>query len=546
MKLFLAAISMLFVLFTSSVQAQTEKSDFFNTDSIQQISIEFNNSQWRESLDSLYTNGEEYTLAKVKINGQAFPFSGVRLSRILPNSTRSKKNSFDIKLNFINQAQNYEGSKNIILSQSLRDPSLVRDLLFSKMANDFMLAPRANYVSLDIDGSFYGVMINIEAIDEVFVKRKFYENEGTFLACSVDEVNAERIQSDDCLKKSFASLQLEKSPTCYFDDFQLLSPGGWDDLMRLSEVLEDKESTVKDLEEILDLDQALWYLALNNLTVSLDSYLGRESKNFYLYQDRNGKFHIIPWAANLSFGSLKSATPKSDLSIDEMIELDPLLHADNTTKPLVNALMKHKDLRQRYLAFYRALFDRYLSSKWYESEIEELQNRIRPIRINESANYYEMEDFESSTRKIIGKVSKIPPITEFLEKRRKHLKKEEFIKILPPEVTDIRFEKREAFSDEKIEDYTLYVSTDNYTKRVHLFYLFDGAIDMKFKQYALMDDGKGADEEAGDGIFSGSIPAGNSESMKFYIRAENVQLEKYFPQDYVFNKEQISLEQLNQ
>ena len=61
-----------------------------------------------------------------------------------------------------------------------------------------------------------------------------------------------------------------------------------------------------------------------------------------------------------------------------------------------------------------------------------------------------------------------------------------------------------------------------------------------------MDDGKEPDEEAGDGLFSGSIPAGNSNSMKFYLRAENAQLEKYFPQDYVFNKEQISLEEINQ
>jgi hypothetical protein len=208
--------------------------------------------------------------------------------------------------------------------------------------------------------------------------------------------------------------------------------------------------------------------------------------------------------------------------------------------------MKHSELQQRYLAFYRAIYDRYIESKWFESETEALQNLIRPLRMKETANYYEMEDFEASTSKVIGKVSKIPPITEFLEKRRKYLKKQEFIKILPPEIIDIGFEKREAFSDELIEDFTLYVSTENYTKRVHVFYLQDTALDNTYRKLALMDDGKAPDMKAGDGIFSGTVPGGGSNSMSYYIRAENVQLEKYFPQDFVFNKKQISLEELNQ
>ena len=546
MKLFLALTFSLFALFTCRLTAQSGTSDFFDADSIQQISIEFNDSEWKTSLDSLYTNGDEYKLAKVFINGRSFAFSGVRLSRILPNSTRSEKNSFEIKLNFINQSQNYMGVENIVLSQSLRDPSLVRDVLFSKMANNFLVAPRANYASVEIDGNFYGVMVNIEAVDEVFLKERFSRADGTFLACSVDETDADLTNAEDCLKKAFASLQLEQSPTCYFDDFQLLSSGGWDELMHLSAVLESEETNVEDLEQVLNLDQTLWYLALNNLTVSFDSYLGRESKNYYLYQDQYGKFNLIPWASNLAFGSLKSATSKSDLSIDEMIALDPFLHAENPIKPLVNSLMKHEELRQRYLAFYRALYDKYLDSKWYESEINDLQDLIRPIRRNEEPNYYEIEDFEASTTKTIGRVSKIPPITGFLEKRRKYLKKQEFIKILPPEVTSVEFDKREAFSDDRIENYTLYVSTDNFTKRVHLYYLLDGSIDQKYKKMALMDNGEGPDAEGGDGIFSGTVPGGNSKGIHFYIRAENVQLEKYFPQDYVFNKVHVSLEELNQ
>ena len=497
MKLSLAVIPALFFLLNFSLTAQHESSDFFEIDSIQQISIQFKDNQWKRSLDSLYINGEEYKLAKVTINGQSFPFSGVRLSRILPNSTRSQKNSFEIKLNFINQSQNYQGTKKLVLSQSLRDPSLVRDVLFAKMAGDFMVAPRANYASLDVDGSFYGVMVNIEAVDEVFVDSRFTAKDGTFLACSVDELSSESIQSVECLNKSFASLQLEKSPTCYFDDYQLLSSGGWDDLMRLSSVLKSEESTIEDLEKVLNVDQVLWYLALNNLTVSFDSYIGRESQNFYLYQDDYGKFHIIPWAANLAFGSLKSATPKSDLSIDEMIELDPFLHADNPSKPLISALMKHKDLRQRYLAFYRALYDSYLASEWYNSQVEYLQDLIRPVRMKETANYYSIEDFEASTKKVIGKVTKIPPITAFLDKRRKHLKKQAFIKTIPPEITDIQFQKREAYSDEKVENYTLFVSTENYAKRVHLFYLLDDAIDVSYKKMALDGRWQGARRRGG-------------------------------------------------
>ena len=82
------------------------------------------------------------------------------------------------------------------------------------------------------------------------------------------------------------------------------SPAAWKALIELCKTL--SETSVDRLEEalkpILDIDGALWFLAIDNALVNNDGYWIRAS-DYSLFRDANGKFHVIPHDTNETFQS---------------------------------------------------------------------------------------------------------------------------------------------------------------------------------------------------------------------------------------------------
>ena len=92
------------------------------------------------------------------------------------------------------------------------------------------------------------------------------------------------------------------------------SKDGWDDLIELTDILNNKP---KEIEKVLNVDRALWMLAFNNVLVNLSSYSGQHSQNYYMYKDSKGHFNPVVWDLNLSFGSFKNTGNGSDLKLKD-------------------------------------------------------------------------------------------------------------------------------------------------------------------------------------------------------------------------------------
>ncbi|MEZ4981533.1 MAG: CotH kinase family protein [Saprospiraceae bacterium] len=84
-------------------------------------------------------------------------------------------------INLVDREQTYHGIKTIRLSNATRDPSMVREVLGFEIARDYMTAPLANYLNLDINGEPYGLLINIQGVDEVFLNEHFNTSDGVFV-----------------------------------------------------------------------------------------------------------------------------------------------------------------------------------------------------------------------------------------------------------------------------------------------------------------------------------------------------------------------------
>lgn len=537
-KLILISLTLLAFMLSNSLYAQKAEA-FYSTEKVQDIKVSFEQDNWRYLLDSLRVNGNGLLLGNVEINGQVYKNVGVRYRGTKSFQPGGKRNALHIKLNYINKKQNIDGNKAIKLSNSLRDPSLVREVLAYEIARDYMPAPQANYAKVTVNKVFYGLFVNVETIGSEFLEERFGTTSGAFFKVNS---SADKSTPEGCKKNIFGSLEYDAQAKCYLNNFEMISEEGWDDLMSLAKTLSENPNKISD---VLDVDKTLWMLALNNILVNLDSYSGKNSQNFYLYQDKNGRFVPIIWDMNLAFGSYKNTGVGSDLSLKELQMLDPMLHADNNLKPLISQLLQNEQHKRIYLGHMRTiLYDWFVSEK-YVKRSEELRRLIQVPYINDQNKQYSFTDFQNALKKTIGKRSRIPGIVELMKARTSFLKKHQSLAVIPAEISDVKVLGRTQFSNRPIDNFKVVAKVERYPKRVWAIYRLSKF--GSFKSAQMFDDGKHNDGAANDGVFGAIIEPEMGESIiEYYIQAENATMMSYSPSRYMYERYSATLSELNE
>ncbi len=529
-----------FVLFPITFYSQNEadRSDgFYDLSTVKKIRLTFKQKNWRSILDSLRKNGENLLIGNADLDGITYQNVGVRYRGSRSFKVGSKRNPLHIKLNFIDKNQNHQGYKTIKLSSSLRDPSMVREVLGFEIARKYMLAPKANFVQVYINEAYYGLFVNIENVGDEFLVKNFGSKDGTFFKCSPD-LNA--YSPEGCQKNVFASLVYEEEINCYLAQYELESESGWDDLIQLTKTL---NNSPQKAEKILNIDQTLWMLAFNNVLVNLSSYSGKQSQNYYLYKDASGKFNPIIWDLNLAFGSYKSAGVGSDFRLKQLQELDPLLHIDNKYKPLISKLLQIPAHKKTYLAHLRTILYENFENGAYKKRIEELQRIIQVPFINDKNRQYSFDDFKNSLYTTIGKMSRIPGIAELMDRRSKFLKKHELFRVIPPQITQVKPLKRAQYSSERVNQFTIIATVNKLPKKVKLIYRYGK--DLPFMEAEMQDDGKNKDGAANDGIYGVTVGRGENDRIEYYITAENAAAINFEPADYMRRLYEANIAELN-
>ena len=512
-------------------QRDSNAPDFYKTDKVQDIKITFDTDKWQYILDSLRYNGDGYLSASVEINGQKFEGAGIQYRGTKSFRTGGSRNPFNISLDYTDKSQNLAGYKTLKLSNSLRDPSMVREVLGYEIAREYMPAPWANYARLSINGTFYGLMVNIESVqDPAFRKRYFNSMNNAFF--KANEVLANE-NIEGCKNNIYGSLQYDEAPKCYENNFEKLSEHGITELMQLTRTLDQSPDKI---ETILSVDVTLWMHAFNNVLVNLSSYSGNKSVNYYLYKDSDGRFTPVIWDMNLSFGSYKNIGTGSDLKTRQLFAVEPLLHADDITKPLINKLLANPNYKKLYLSHVRAILYDHFEHGQYLERAKQLQSMIRTDFVNDPGKFYDESDFDNSMDKIIGKQSKIPGLEWLMSKRADFLKKHSDLAVFPSDINEINIVKREPMSVKQIDNFTISTKVGQFPKKVTLLYRLEGqksfnSINMSSK---------------GDGKFEVVVtPANGERAMDYYIMAENASMVSYSPANYMWDSHHISLDELN-
>jgi hypothetical protein len=151
------------------------------------------------------------------------------------------------------------------------------------------------------------------------------------------------------------------------------------------------EKLEEALAPLLDIDGTLKFLALEVAMVNSDGYWTRAS-DYNIYQDVNGRFHIVPHDVNEALGS---ADGRGGFGGRGGIELDPLVGLNDSSKPLRSKLLAVPALRTRYLGYVRDIATRWLDWKTLEPMAVQHQTLIAADVKSDTRKLDSFEAFQS-------------------------------------------------------------------------------------------------------------------------------------------------------
>jgi hypothetical protein len=366
------------------------------------IFIEFENTDWEEELEAFHGTDVEVP-ATLTVDGKKYPLAGIHFRgmssyMMIP---RGSKRSMNVSLDFVEKDQRLYGYKTLNLLNANDDPTFLHTVLFSHISRQYMPAPKANLVKVVVNGESWGVYVNAQQFDRIFLAENYPSSKGTRWKVSGSPGGGGSLA------------YLGENIADYERRYEMKTSDGekaWKALIQLCKTLNETpaDKLEEAIEPLLDVDGALWFLALDNALINNDGYWIRAS-DYSLFHDEKGKFHIIAHDMNETLmpgmgpgmGGPGGGPPGGPGGFrgppagpgggagggNNGYRVDPLVGLYDTSKPLRSKLLAVPKYRAKYLANVREIADVWLDWK-----------KLGPI-VKEHAELIEKE-VEADTRKL--------------------------------------------------------------------------------------------------------------------------------------------------
>jgi len=499
------AITTIFFFFIGvSVHAQS----LYDTDVISTVEIYFPDNNWNQQMIDNYQD-EEFLLAdSVVINGTMKDSVGVKYKGNSTFSENNDKNPLNISIDYIQENQDYQGYQTLKLSSGQKDPSFLREVLSYEIARKYMQAPLSNYAKVYINGTFHGMYSSSEAINSDFQKNYLYsDRDNTRIKCNPENVNNGGSSLD----------YLGTDSSSYYNFYELKSEAGWQDLIDLTNSI---NNTPNSIENVLDIDRAIWMSAFNNVLVNLDSYSGPFRQNYYLIKDDNGRMNTIVWDFNECLGGFSMVNQGAGGGGTDLTQLDPVLREGDDDWPLLNLIFSNPTYRRMYIAHMRTILNENFTNDWYSERGLELQNLIKSDVQTDPTTPYNYNDFIANLNEDVNVGGGGPGggnvigIISLMEARSEFLSSHVELTAVPPTIGTI------STTPSTVSTYStanIIVNVEN-ASSVIIGYRFRPQD--KFVKIEMFDDGNHNDGAANDGTYGVSIDV-DALDMQYYIYAEN-------------------------
>ncbi len=493
--------------------------EFYNMENIQTIEITFEQSNWDQLLDAEYAGSGGYIMAQsVTLNGEVFDSVGVKYKGNSTYSANQTKNPFHIELDTYKE-QDYDGYTDIKLSNVAKDPSFLREVLSYQIIRQYMDAPLSNYANVYVNGTLIGLYSNSESISKKFVNSRFYSKKNTFIKCNPPDGAGP--QSNDLPNLVY----LGQDSTDYYDAYELKSDGGWQELIDLCDTLSNELDAI---DQILDVDRALWMLALNNVLVNLDSYIGAFAQNYYLYRTDYGQFVPVIWDLNESFGRFSMTGSGNLNSTTAKQQMSHLLNQNDSDFPLVQKLLSVPMYKRMYIAHCKTILEENFENGSYEATAETLHNTIDAAVQADNYKFFTYGNFLSNIYNDINGGpgpggGATPGITNLMDGRAAYLLGLADFNQTTPAISDITVSDPTPVVNTPVT-LSAFVADEN-----AVFVGYRSEFGAPFTRIEMYDDGLHNDGAANDGTYAVELPINNT-FVQYYLYAENDNAGIFSPQ----------------
>lgn len=256
--------------------------------------LTFENADWEAELEDFHGTDVDVP-ATLIVDGKTYPNVGVHFRGMSSymGVRAGQKRSLNLALDLADSKQRLLGYKTLNLLNSHDDATFMNSVLYSHIGRQYLPVPKANFAKVVINGESWGVYANVQQFNKEFLNENYKTTKGARWKVRGSpgargglEYLGDRID-DYRIRYEIKSSDHEKS---------------WQALINLCKVLNQTPADQLEaaLRPILDVDELLWFLALDVALINSDGYWTRAS-DYSIYLDPKGKFHILPHDFNEAF-----------------------------------------------------------------------------------------------------------------------------------------------------------------------------------------------------------------------------------------------------
>ena len=481
-----------FLALFSPAEVDAQSPDFYDETVLRTLELSFPQANYWNLLLNNFPSKTEMA-ADLTVDGVVYPGVGVRLkgNSSFGGTGSSLKKSFNIAVDFTDPDLSLMGYETLNLNNCFLDPTFVREVLTYHIMRNYMPAPKANWVKLIINGENWGVYANVQQVNKDFMDDWFEDDDG----------NRYKGEGAGGGPSQYTPFHWRgTNPANYQNSYQLKSENSanqWVDLIALCDALNNSPTGQIQtlLPPVFAVDRAIWYMALNNLFVNLDSYIG-SGHNFYALQDLvHDRLSIVTWDTNESFGVFNQG-------ISGPLEtLDPLYRINSTSRPMVRSMLREPRWQERYFAHMRTAIADFWDWNVLGPMVTTYQDLIRAEVIADNKKLYSTLQFtQNVTQNVVLGRRPVPGLKPFVDQRRSYLLSRSQLRAVPPTISNTNHSPAAPTGSD-----TVWINATvpgNEVSEVSLYHRVFGA----YVRTEMFDDGQHQDGAAGDGVYGQSIP----------------------------------------
>jgi hypothetical protein len=383
--------------------------------------LEFENKDWEAELADFYHTDVEVP-ARLTVDGKVYRDVGVRFRGMSSyfSVPAGLKRSLNLTIDFVHKKQRVLGHKTLNLLNCNDDPSFLHTALYSHVARSYIPTPRANLAKVVINGESWGIYTNVEQFNKDFLGHFFGDKAGTRWKVQGSPGGRGGLEYMGEDTDNYRNIFRVKGK----DD-----PKAWDALVKLCYTLNGapEEKLEAALSPMLDIEGALWFLALDVGLINNDGYWTRAS-DYSLYRDSKKVFHLIPHDMNECFGPVEGGPFGGGGG--RGVDLHPYVATTNSRMPLRSKLLAVPYLRARYLEMLRRIAAVDLDWDNIGPVVAGYRKLIEKEVEIDSRKLYTLAEFKMFTGDRAVSEGREMSLRAFCEQRRKYLLEHPTIKQL--------------------------------------------------------------------------------------------------------------------